>query len=183
MAISIGITRGIQFLHTGVAPGIFGNNIKIENILLDDSLNAKVSGYKIPLPSNHIDRYISAYYGLPHPLFNDIAEKEDIYQLGVILLEVITGKAITSASEVEDLKDELERGLSEAASVLREVTDPTIKGSYAYESLRTTVQITINCLSKVSSMRPSVEDVLWNLQYSIQVQENWTSSGNLGTKM
>lgn len=51
MAISIGIARGVQFLHTGVAPGIFGNNFKIENILLDDSLNAKVSGYRIPLPS------------------------------------------------------------------------------------------------------------------------------------
>ena len=77
---------------------------------------------------------------------------------------------------------QLERGLSEGASVLRGATDPSIRGSYAYESLRTTVQITISCLSKVTSMRPSVEDILWNLQYSIQVQENWTSSGNLGTK-
>ena len=51
MAISIGIARGIQFLHTRVHPGIFGNNIKIENILLDDCLNAKVSGYSIPWPS------------------------------------------------------------------------------------------------------------------------------------
>ncbi|TKY69713.1 LRR receptor serine/threonine-protein kinase [Spatholobus suberectus] len=51
MALSIGIARGIQFLHMRVNPGIFGNNIKIENILLDDSLNAKVSGYSIPWPS------------------------------------------------------------------------------------------------------------------------------------
>jgi len=51
MAISIGIARGIQFLHTRVRPGIFDNNIKIENILLDDTLNAKVSGYSIPWPS------------------------------------------------------------------------------------------------------------------------------------
>lgn len=51
MAISIGIARGVHFLHTGVAPGIFGNKLKIENILLDDSLNARVSGYSIPLPS------------------------------------------------------------------------------------------------------------------------------------
>lgn len=35
------------------------------------------------------------------------AEKEDIYQLGVILLEVITGRQITSSSEVEQLKDEV----------------------------------------------------------------------------
>ncbi|XP_028792529.1 probable LRR receptor-like serine/threonine-protein kinase At1g14390 [Neltuma alba] len=168
MAITIGIARGIQFLHTGLVPGIYGNNIKIEKILLDDSLSAKVSGYNIPLLFNEID---SA---------DNTAEKEDIYQFGVILLEVITGKSITSVNEVEELKDELERSLSEAASVLRGVTDPSIRGSYAYESMRTTVQITISCLNKVPSTRPSIEDVLWNLQYSIQVQENWTSSGNLG---
>lgn len=35
------------------------------------------------------------------------AEKEDIYQLGVILLEVITGRQIASSSEVDQLKDEV----------------------------------------------------------------------------
>jgi len=59
MAMSIGIARGVQFLHTGVAPGIYGNNLKIENILLDDSLNAKVSRYNIPLPSKVWTDYIS----------------------------------------------------------------------------------------------------------------------------
>lgn len=57
--------------------------------------------------------------------------------------------------------------------------DPSVRGTYAYDSLRTTVEITINCLNKDLAKRPSVEDVLWNLQYSIQVQEGWTSSGNL----
>lgn len=51
MAITIGVARGVQFLHTGVAPGIFGNNMKINNILLDDSLSTKISNYNIPLPS------------------------------------------------------------------------------------------------------------------------------------
>jgi len=56
MAIIIGIARGIQFLHTGVNPGIFGNNIKIENILLDNNLNPKVSGYSIPLIPSKVRR-------------------------------------------------------------------------------------------------------------------------------
>lgn len=51
MAIIIGAARGIQFLHTGVAPGIFGNDLKIENILLDETLTAKLSGYNVPLSS------------------------------------------------------------------------------------------------------------------------------------
>ncbi|XP_045803523.1 probable LRR receptor-like serine/threonine-protein kinase At1g14390 [Trifolium pratense] len=180
MAISIGIARGVQFLHTGVAPGIFGNNLKIQNILLDDSLNAKVSGYKIPLPSKSTVNEQSASNQIAS---TSNAEKEDIYQLGVILLEIITGTQIASSSDVEQLKDELERGSSEAPStILRSAIDPSLRGSYAYESMSTAVQITLNCLSKVSSTRPSIEDVLWNLQYSMQVQENWTSSGNLSTK-
>ncbi|XP_061338823.1 probable LRR receptor-like serine/threonine-protein kinase At1g14390 [Gastrolobium bilobum] len=181
MTIITGIARGIQFLHTGVNPGIFGNNIKIENILLDDSLNAKVSGYSIPFTSKGgLDSTLKEQSAPNHNGTND-AEKEDIYQLGVTLLEIITGKIITSSSEVEELKNELERGLSEAASpTLRGSIDPSLRGTYVYESLRTAVQITINCLSKVPCNRPSIEDIHWNMQYSVQVQE---ASGNLNTKL
>lgn len=49
LGISIGIARGIQFLHTGNAPGIFGNNLKIENVLLNEKLTTKISNYNIPL--------------------------------------------------------------------------------------------------------------------------------------
>ncbi|KAF2298798.1 hypothetical protein GH714_027960 [Hevea brasiliensis] len=182
MAITIGVARGIHFLHTGVAPGIFGNNLKIENVLLDESLTAKLSNYNISLPSKVGSQ--SPLNGLDiHNLSSANAEKEDIYQLGVILVQVITGKLITSPSELEELRSQLEKGLAEAPSKLRAMIDPSTRGSFAYESLRTTVKITINCLSTDSSSRPSIEDVLWNLQYSNQVQEGWTSSGNLGTQL
>lgn len=182
MAITIGVARGVQFLHTGIAPGIFGNKLKIENVLLDNSLSAKISGYNIPLPSK---------VGSESPLngkdgnlgSTGTAEKEDIYELGVILLEVLTGRLIILASEIDDLKLQLEWGLAESSSKLGAAIDPSIHGSFAYQSLKTAVEITLNCLCKDSSKRPSIEDVLWNLQYSIQVQEAWTSSGNLSTQM
>ncbi|KAH7515895.1 hypothetical protein FEM48_Zijuj10G0075000 [Ziziphus jujuba var. spinosa] len=182
MAITIGFARGVQFLHTGVAPGIFGNNLKIENVLLDNSLSAKISDYNILLPfkigsesplngkGGHLD---SAENG----------EKEDIYQVGIILLEVLMGKLANSTRELEEMKLELERGLTEGQSKLRSVIDSSIQGSYAYQSLKTAVEITITCLSRDSNRRPSIEDVLWHLQYSIQVQEGWTSSGNLSAQM
>ncbi|KAJ6342242.1 hypothetical protein OIU78_010217 [Salix suchowensis] len=180
MAIIIGVARGIQFLHTGVAPGIFGNNVKIENVLLDDSLTAKLSDYKIPLPSK---------VGSESPITgqdafstnSENAEKEDVYQLGVILLQVITGKLVASSRAVDELRIQLEKGLAEAPSKLQALVDPSTRGSFAYESLKTAAEITINCLEKDSRTRPSIEDVLWNLQYSIQIQEGWSStSGNLG---
>lgn len=75
--------------------------------------------------TNHIGRYIPLLntflfcsISLLYPNYNmffkiksicstNNAEKEDIYQLGVILLEVITGRQIASSSEVEQLKDEV----------------------------------------------------------------------------
>lgn len=74
---------------------------------------------------------------------------------------------------------QLERSLAESPSKLRDLIDPSMRGTFAYESLKTVVQITINCLSKEAMGRPTVEDVLWHMQYSVQVQEGWTNSGNL----
>ncbi|KAM3304137.1 putative LRR receptor-like serine/threonine-protein kinase [Capsicum chacoense] len=174
MGITMGIAKGIQYLHTG---GVTGNDIKLENVLLDETLTARISSYNISLPPK---------VGSESPLagpdqFTSVkqAEKEDIYQLGVILLEVIIGRPINSRSEAEDLKLQVETALAESPSKLRDLTDPCIRGTFAYDSLKTTVQIAINCLEKELSRRPSVEDVLWHMQYSIQVQEGATNSGNL----
>ncbi|CAK7356218.1 unnamed protein product [Dovyalis caffra] len=179
MAIIIGVARGIQFLHTGVAPGIFGNNIKIENVLLDDSLTAKLSDYNIPLSSKAGSESHLCLGPLPQ-CSSENAEKEDVYQLGVILLQVITGKLVTSNRELDELRIQFEKALAEAPSKLQAIVDPSTRGTFAYESLRTAAEMTINCLNKESRNRPSIEDVLWNLQYSIQIQDGWTSSGNLG---
>ncbi|CAN8293534.1 unnamed protein product [Cochlearia groenlandica] len=171
MSIAIGVARGIQFLHTGVAPGIYGNNLEVDNILLDETLTVKLSGYTIPLPSK---------VGAESPS-NEDGEKEDVYQFGVILLQIITGKVMAAASsELGSLKLQLENGLRDEPSVLRSLADPSVRGTYAYESLRTTVEFAINCLCEDQRKRPSIEDVLWNLQYTIQVQQGWSSSGNLG---
>ncbi|KAJ8760938.1 hypothetical protein K2173_021976 [Erythroxylum novogranatense] len=182
MAITIGVARGIQFLHTGVAPGIFGNNLRLENVLLDECLTAKLSNYTIPLPSKAgLESPVNGH-AIDNPN-SESAEKEDMYQLGGILLQVITGKFFTSPIELKELKAQLEKSLVEAPAKLREFIDPSARGSFAYQSLRNTVEITLNCLSSSPNDRPSIEDVLWNLQYSMQVQEGWTSSGNLATQM
>lgn len=77
---------------------------------------------------------------------------------------------------------QLESSLTDAPQNLRGLTDPSIRGTFAYESLRTTTELSISCLSKYYRERPSIEDVLWNLQYSVQVQEGWATSENLGTR-
>ncbi|CAL5418260.1 unnamed protein product [Camellia sinensis] len=295
--IAVGIARGIQFLHSGITPGMYGNDLKIENMLLDKTLTAKISSstfhchpravvllgggggsgevsidhgvdaglaesegalsgrfddngdlsaaedaeltglleeagtafregdlaiaYALNLLDFDLPAALGGCLGGVHgdharervvclerklmgescwkesgsesPLngqdnpnrlsSTESAKKNDIYQLGVILLEVISGKPITSETQLAELKLQLERGLAESPLRLREAIDPSIRGTFSHESLKTAVKITMKCLSKDSISHPTIEDVLWHMQYSIQVQEGWTSSGNLSTKV
>lgn len=41
--------KGIQFLHTGIVPGLYSNNLKITDTLLDNNLNVKINSYNLPL--------------------------------------------------------------------------------------------------------------------------------------
>ncbi|KAL1806347.1 hypothetical protein ACET3Z_029415 [Daucus carota] len=202
MGIIIGVAKGIEFLHRGVAPGHFGNNIKMKNIMLDENLNPKISSYTLPVPSK---------VGLESPLNRDVKsplnrdvknsetaresslyacenpEKDDIYQLGVILLQVITGKLFNSRSEIAEMKLQLETNLTDvmpdSSPKMSDLADPSLRGTFAYGSLKAAVEITVHCLEDDSSSRPSIDDVVWHLQYAIQVQEGWNSSGNLDTRV
>lgn len=49
MAAAIGVAKGIQFLHTGIVPGIFCNGLKITDVLLDHDFHVKISKYNLPL--------------------------------------------------------------------------------------------------------------------------------------
>ena len=49
IAAAIGIAKGIQFLHTGIMPGVFSNNLKITDVLLDQDHNVKISNHNLPL--------------------------------------------------------------------------------------------------------------------------------------
>ncbi|KAK9107727.1 hypothetical protein Syun_023738 [Stephania yunnanensis] len=174
MSIITGVAKGLQFLHTGTSPGMFGNDLKVENIMLDDNLSTKINSYRLPLVSL-IGSACSGPLRSGELNYPTHGEKEDIYQLGIVLLEVVTGKLITSQSELEVKITQLQQSLTGSPSKLRELAD--VHGTFSLDSLRNTIEIAFNCLSKQPSERPSIENVLWNLQYSAQLQEGWTPNG------
>ena len=101
-------------------------------------------------------------------------DKMDIYDFGVILLEVVTGRPITSIHEVEIMREQLQSALtSESPARRRLLVDPSVGRACSDESARTVMEICLRCLAKEAAQRPSVEDVLWNLQFAAQVQDDW----------
>lgn len=56
LAILIGVAKAVHFLHTGVIPGCFGNQLKTNNILLDEHHIPKLSDYGMSIIREEIEK-------------------------------------------------------------------------------------------------------------------------------
>ena len=52
----------------------------------------------------------------------------------------------------------------------RSIVDPAVHKQCSDESLKTMMEVCVRCLSAEPAERPSVEDILWTLQFAAQVQ-------------
>ncbi|KAF3434342.1 hypothetical protein FNV43_RR25445 [Rhamnella rubrinervis] len=173
IAAAIGVVKGIQFLHTGIVPGVYSNNLKITKVLIDHDLHVKLSSYNLPLLSETMGPGVSG----SAPKGNAQArvkheDKSDVYDIGVVLLEIILGRPIMLENEVGVLKDLLRVSLATDDTARRSIVDPAVHKECSSESLKTMMEICVRCLSNEQIDRPSVEDILWNLQYAAQVQDS-----------
>ncbi|KAK1393637.1 putative inactive leucine-rich repeat receptor-like protein kinase [Heracleum sosnowskyi] len=175
IAAAVGIAKGLQFLHTGVVPGVFALKLKTTDILLDLNFVAKISIHNLPLLTENIGKVGSQILSAGSKEVDNARsrhpEKFDIYDLGIILLEIMVGKHTNNNNEVKNAKIQLETSTSSNIAARNSMVDPTVKESYSDESLKTVIQICSRCLLENPDDRPSIEDVLWNLQFAAQVQD------------
>ncbi|XP_071710172.1 probable inactive leucine-rich repeat receptor-like protein kinase At3g03770 [Rutidosis leptorrhynchoides] len=180
IAAAIGIAKGIQFLHTGIVPAVFLNNLKITDVLLDQNFVAKISCYKLPLLDQNIEKDgIQSYFNRskePNRARDSKPEKDDVYDFGVILLEMILGKQLCKQKEVESIIQQFQTRITADDTSINDIVDPAIRNECSDQSLTTMAQICSRCLVNDPAERPSVDDMLWNLQYAAQVQCAWQNS-------
>ncbi|KAK4256482.1 hypothetical protein QN277_009335 [Acacia crassicarpa] len=174
---AIGVVKGIQFLHTGIVPGLYSNYLKITDILLDNNLNVKICSYNLHLlAENKImvgnGTFSSVVKGNVQARTED-GDKNDVYDFGVILLEIILGRTILFHNEVGTLKDLLQVSLTTDEIARRSIVDPVVHKQCSDESMKRVMELCVRCVSEDPSERPSVEDALWNLQFAAQVQNSW----------
>lgn len=56
--------------------------------------------------------------------------------------------------------------------MLDKIIDPNLNGKISTASLKKYMEAAEKCISEYGSDRPAMGDVLWNLEYSLQLQES-----------
>ncbi|KAF7801678.1 putative inactive leucine-rich repeat receptor-like protein kinase [Senna tora] len=165
LSILIGIAKAVHFLHTGVIPSCFNNQLKASNILLDEHNFPKLSDYGMSIIKEEVEKFEAK--GEDPLLCLRTTLEDDVYNFGFILFESLVGTIGSEKREQVFLNEKASFGSQDGR---RKIVDPIVLTTCSQESLSIAISITTKCISPEPSSRPSFEDVLWNLQYAAQVQ-------------
>lgn len=168
MKIAQGTARGLLYLHTQV--NIIHGNLTSSNVLLDDHTNAKIADYGLsrlmtPAANSNVIATAGAL-GYRAPELSKLKKantKTDVYSLGVIILELLTGKSPGEAMNGEDLPQWVASIVKEEWT--NEVFDLELMrdASTIGDELLNTLKLALHCVDPSPSARPDVQQVLQQL--------------------
>ncbi|XP_019153821.1 PREDICTED: leucine-rich repeat receptor-like serine/threonine-protein kinase At1g17230 [Ipomoea nil] len=167
--IALGAAEGLCYLHHDCKPQIIHRDIKSNNILLDEMLEAHVGDFGlaklIDLPYSKSMSAVAGSYGYIAPEYAytmKVTEKSDIYSFGVVLLELITGSSpVQHIEQGGDLVSWVRKSVHEGVSfshIFDKRLDP-IPGS-TIEEMSLVLKIALFCTNISPLNRPTMREVV-----------------------
>ncbi|XP_062171192.1 probable LRR receptor-like serine/threonine-protein kinase At1g06840 [Alnus glutinosa] len=171
LGISLGSAKGILYLHTEANPPIFHRDIKASNILLDSNYTAKVADFGLsrlaPVPIEgvvpaHVSTVVKGTPGYLDPeyfLTHQLTDKSDVYSLGVVFLELLTG--MQPISHGKNIVREV--NIAYQSGMIFGVIDGRM-GSYPSDCVVKFLSLALKCCQDETDARPSMAEVVRELE-------------------
>ncbi|XP_047158290.1 LRR receptor-like serine/threonine-protein kinase RGI5 [Vigna umbellata] len=162
VSIIRGIAKGIGYLHSDEAskPTIVHQNVSVEKVILDHEFNPLIMDAGLPklLAEDVVFSALKAsaamgYLAPEYITTGRFTEKSDTYAFGVIVLQVLSGKALVGGSirvAVEAFRFE-------------DFVDTNLKGNYSKSEAAILSKLAIMCTNEVPEQRPTMVEVIQEL--------------------
>ncbi|KAH7422050.1 hypothetical protein KP509_13G088200 [Ceratopteris richardii] len=185
--VALGTARGLAYLHEECPNPILHFDVKPQNILLDENLNAKLADFGlsklVAREQSSINTQVRGTPGYIAPewaLHSIVSKKCDVYSFGMVLLELISGRknaeielmgseeyyfpkwAITKTKKGE-FADLLDKRLRKSISIDE-------KG--IMEEVEAMICVALLCIHEEPEMRPSMTVVCGMLDGSVALPHN-----------
>ncbi|XP_017980390.1 PREDICTED: rust resistance kinase Lr10 [Theobroma cacao] len=178
--ITLGVARGIEYLHRGCEMQILHFDIKPHNILLDENFIPKVSDFGLAKLYSVDDSIVSLTaargtlgYMAPELFYKNIGSisyKADVYSFGMMLMEIVGRRKNVNVSAEHSsqiyfpswIYDRLEEGDN---IELRDVTENENK------IMRKMLIVAFWCIQMKPTDRPSMSKVLKMLESEVELLE------------
>ncbi|KAF2299269.1 hypothetical protein GH714_031163 [Hevea brasiliensis] len=158
LQIALDISHGVEYLHEGAVPPVIHRDLKSANILLDQSMRAKVADFGLSKEEAYDGRNsgLKGTYGYIDPVYvttNKFTMKSDIYSFGIIIFELIT-----AIHPHQNLMEYINLAAMSRDGV-DEILDEKLTGKCYIEEVRELAAVAHKCLQKSQRKRPSIGEV------------------------
>ncbi|KAI4350952.1 hypothetical protein L6164_005354 [Bauhinia variegata] len=188
--IAVQTANGLAYLH---ASNVIHRDVKTNNILLDDSFNAKIADFglsrivPLALGVTHVTTGAVGTLGYVDPQYYQschLSDKSDVYSFGVVLTELITSLPAYTEDDEEPLLSDL--AVNKILSrELHEIVDPTLgfeSDDWINQTISAVAELAFQCLQPYRHMRPSMAEVLDTLESirggSTKTPRTWAPRNN-----
>ncbi|XP_022993867.1 calcium/calmodulin-regulated receptor-like kinase 1 [Cucurbita maxima] len=179
--IALDVARGLEYLHDGAVPPVIHRDIKSANILLDQSMRARVADFGLSreeVVDSHAANirgtlgYLDPEY-ISSRTFN---KKSDVYSFGVLLFEIIAGR-----NPQQGLMEYVELAAmnSDGKVGWEELVDSRLDGNFDAQELNEVAALAYKSINRVPKKRPSMRDNVQVLSRVLKQRQNNRFNQNL----
>ncbi|XP_059652149.1 leucine-rich repeat receptor protein kinase HPCA1-like isoform X2 [Cornus florida] len=177
LRVALGAAKGLQYLHVLANPPIIHRDIKSNNILLDERLNAKVADFGLSklmgdAEKGHVTTQVKGTMGYLDPEYymtQQLTEKSDVYSFGVLLLELITARSPIEKGKY--IVREVKRAMDKTKDLynLHGILDPAIVLGTSLKGLENFADLAMSCVEESGTDRPTMSEVVKEIENIMQL--------------